>query len=175
MAERSDLASEVADALEATPEPSRALRVAEDREKARRTQALSLRLAGFTFEQIAERLNVSETTAKKIVNRTLERAHNANVDAMRALENERLDRVQSVIWAEVLKGDQKAINTFLKVSSERSKLNGLYAPQKIDMSMTVKDEMQRALEALDEVLEIEAIPEPTFEAGPTVEDADVDF
>jgi transposase len=121
-------------------------------DRTRRMEALSLKLAGLGYEQIAERMNMSVSGVKDMVNRTLERAENTAVEEMRSLENERLDRAQAAIWTQVLQGDLKAIDTFLRISTRRAKMNGLDAPTQINLSVDVRREMEEALSKLEDVV-----------------------
>jgi hypothetical protein len=129
------------------------------RDSVKRSEALSLKLAGLTYEQIAERLEISVSGARDLVNRTLARAENQNVEEMRDLENARLDRAQTVIWTAMLGGDLKAVDAFLRISQRRSKLNGLDAPTKINLSVNVRQEMETALAALENIVLGEVIRE----------------
>jgi DNA-binding CsgD family transcriptional regulator len=72
------------------------------RQRARRVEALSLRLAGVSTAQIAERMGIQPDTVRKLINRTLQTAENRAVEEMRELENARLDRAQAAIWTQVL-------------------------------------------------------------------------
>lgn len=115
----------------------------------RRLEATSLRLAGLTYDQIGERLEISREAARQLVEQNLERANQREVDMLRAIENQRLDKAMSAIWTEVLRGDLKAIQTFLSISARRAKLNGLDAATKLDINMNVRQEMQQALDNLE--------------------------
>ena len=138
-----------------------------EHQRARRAQAVSLRLAGMTYEQIGERLEVSPSKAQGLVSRALQRAERGPVDQMRELENQRLDRAQAAIWPRVLRGEDKAVSLYLQISDRRAKLNGLNEPTRIDLSMSVKHEMVQALEELETMVlgEIESTPvsERSFE------------
>lgn len=162
MAERADLAAEVSEAL-ALAEEARGeddvkqgdgSHEARQKHRARRVEAMSLRLAGFTYEQIGNRLGVTGDHVAIMIRDTLAKAENRTVDEMRKLENERLDRVQAAIWSKVLEGDDKAINSFLKISGQRSKINGLYAPTRIDMNIGIKQDMEAALRDLEELVAV---------------------
>jgi transposase len=74
------------------------------RQRARRLEALSLKLAGVSTAQIAERMGIQPDTVRKLINRTLRTAENRAVEEMRELENARLDRAQAAIWSQVLAG-----------------------------------------------------------------------
>lgn len=131
-----------------------------EHQRARRAQAVSLRLAGMTYEQIGERLEVSASKAQGLVSRALQRAERGPVEEMRELENQRLDRAQAAIWPRVLRGEDKAVSLYLQISDRRAKLNGLNEPTRIDLSMSVKHEMVQALEELETMVlgEIESTP-----------------
>lgn len=124
----------------------------ESERRAKRTEALTLRLAGFTWEQIADRMQMSESGVKALVERTLSRAEQQNAAELREVENMRLDRAQAAIWTKVLAGDLPAVDTFLRISARRSKLNGLDAPTQIELSVNVKQEMEAALQQLEAVV-----------------------
>lgn len=122
------------------------------RQEARRNEALTYKLAGLSNTQIADRLGISESGVKDLLNRTLARETNRAVEELRDLENARLDRAQAAIWGEVLKGDLKAVDTFLRLSARRSRLNGLDAPTNINLSVSVRQEMENALVELQRVV-----------------------
>jgi transposase len=128
-------------------------------DRARRVEALSLRLAGFSLEQIADRMELSISGVRDLVNRTLERAENTGVEEMRDIENARLDRAQAAIWDKVLRGEEKAVDTFLRISQRRARLNGLDMPTKVDLTMSIKQEMEQALARLENVVLGEVIPD----------------
>jgi hypothetical protein len=119
------------------------------RQQARRAEALSLRLAGLSYEQIGERLQISTSGAEEMINRTLERAENRAVTELRELENARLDRAQDGVWSKVLEGDLKAVDVFLRISNRRSKLNGLDAPTQVNLSVHIREELNSALTQLE--------------------------
>lgn len=148
MAKPSDLAAEIVGVVDSTPVE---LRTPES-ESARRVEALSLRLAGLSFEQIGKRLGISSDGAEEMIHRSLSRAENRQVEAMRELEGQRLDRVQAAIWTEALNGDLKAVSAFLRLSERRARLYGLDAPTKIDLAVNVRQEMEQALTELEAVV-----------------------
>lgn len=156
MAKRSDLTAEIlaaAEQAQSLPESESGDRSArEQRNAARRIEAMSLLLAGLSYDQIGERLGITADSAHELIARNLERANNRAVEELRLVENARLDRAQAAIWGQVLQGDLKAVDTFLRISSRRSKLNGLDAPQKIALSANVRVEMEQALTDLRVIL-----------------------
>lgn len=121
------------------------------RQEARRLEAVSLRLAGVPVEAIAERLEIDSESVTDLIDRTLLR-HEPEIDALRRLENARLDRAQSAIWTRVLEGDVKAVDSYLRIAQRRARLNGLDAATKIDLGITVRQEMEQALIELERVV-----------------------
>jgi transposase len=122
------------------------------RQRARRVEALSLKLAGVSTAQIAERMGIQPDTVRHLINRTLETAGNRAAKEMREIENARLDRAQAAIWASVLAGDYRAVMIFLQIRARRAKLNGLDSPASVVISPNVQMEMERALADLQQVM-----------------------
>lgn len=151
MAKQSEVSSDISSALEASG-GSVTGRANAELQAARRVEALSLRIAGFSHSQIAERLGISPQGVSDLISRSLDLAENRSVDEMRALEGARIDRAQSAIWAKVLEGDLKAVEAYTRLSARRSKLFGLDAPTRIDMTLSVKQEMEMALKELENVI-----------------------
>lgn len=179
MARPSDLGGEIAEVSravrETNPERSHAS-VEEDRERARRVEAMTYRLAGLTFEQIGRRMGISESGAADLVRRSLSRAETMTAGQLRQLENQRLDALQSVIWTDALRGDQKAIATVLKIMNDRRKMNGLDEATKLEVSMNVRHEMQQALDNLEAlVLEGEVVSETTTFTPSSPQQVDHDY
>jgi hypothetical protein len=148
----SDLKTEVTEAvaLAAAMPPVDDLEEARRKRAAnRRTEALALRMAGMTFEQIGERLSITADSAVELINRTISRVGNQVAEEMRELEGARLDRSQAAIWSKVLEGDLHAVDSFLKISARRSKLFGLDAPTQLNISYNVRQEMEQALANLE--------------------------
>lgn len=152
MAHRSDVAADVMASAEAAAKMTNISDKRHARERARRIEAVSLRLAGLTYEQIGERLGITKQGVLDLVTRTLERAENEKAHEMRALEGARLDRAQAAIWSRVLEGDTKAIDTYLRISQRRARLFGLEAPTQIAVAMNVRTEMVQALENLEQIV-----------------------
>lgn len=157
-------------------------KVEAEQRRARRVEVMALRLAGFSLEQIAERFDVTSSQVDAWISDTLAAAEAPNVAAMRSLENQRLDRAQSAIWSQVVAGNLKAIDTFMRLSQQRSKINGLYAATKIDLSVGIRHEMETALTNLENLVSQQAeildadVVEDSFlrQPGPGQEILDVD-
>lgn len=94
-------------------------------------------LAGLTYRQMAEALNVSLGTITSDVATIIGRWKKEQIkDAGEYVELEiiRLDRALNAIWTKVQDGDQGAIATMLKIQERRAKYRGLDAPVKQELS-----------------------------------------
>lgn len=124
------------------------------REREQAAEALSLRLAGLTQAQIAARLGIAVNAVQETLSRELDkgRPSDEQIRQMRELENARLDRVQAAIWSKVLEGDLKAVDSYLRISQRRARMNGFDAPIDVTLSITVRQEMEQALAELESVV-----------------------
>ena len=173
MAKPSDIVTEVAEVAEAAEIPAGPIGTVHRsldeqrraKQSARRTEALTLRLAGLSYEQIGTKLGIQEDSARDLVERTLSTAHNRAADSEREVENARLDRAQAAIWTRVLEGDLKAVDTFLRLSQRRARMNGLDAPTNINVSVNVRAEMEQALATLEQVVLGEVIESHVVDEG----------
>lgn len=107
----------------------------------RSKQAVMMRIAGATFEQIAERLGITAQSAYGLVSRALEktRAQTAeSAETLRQMEIQRLDAMQAAIWSDAMKGDEQKIDRLLKIQTRRAALLGLDAPTKQEMFARVE-------------------------------------
>lgn len=112
----------------------------------RRAKAVQLRMAGATAEEIAVSLQYGGRTDKSrrdAVHMDLKRAFEAanrnrdeSVEQYRALELDRLDRLQRGSWQAAVGGDPKAVASVLAILDRRCKLLGLDAPVKVDTTVT---------------------------------------
>jgi len=103
----------------------------------RKAQALSRRIGGFTFQQIADEMGVSRQAAHALVKSALAELNEKIAESaaeLRRLELERLDTMRSAVWGGVLKGDLQSIDRALKISARLSALAGLDAPTKQDIT-----------------------------------------
>lgn len=125
--------------------------------RAKRIEAVALRLAGFSVQQIAERLQLSEQTTNDMITQSLENAEQRSATELRQIENQRLDRAQAAIWSDVIAGNIPAVQAFLRISQQRSRINGLNAPTKIDMSVGIRHEMEQALAGLESLVKQQAM------------------
>ncbi len=102
---------------------------------ARQLRALELRLAGVTYEQIAEQLGYAgRSGAFKAVNTALKETLREPAEELRTLSAERLDRATLAIWRAVSAGDLQAIDRLLRIEARRARLLGLDAPSRQELS-----------------------------------------
>lgn len=88
-------------------------------------------LAGLTYRQMAEALNVSLGTIAEDVRIIIGRWKKEQVaatDEYVQLEIIRLDRALNAIWTKVTEGDRGAIDSMLKIMERRAKYKALDAP-----------------------------------------------
>jgi hypothetical protein len=122
------------------------------RQRARRVEALSLKLAGGSTAQIAERMGIQPDTVRKLLNRTPATAENRAAEEMRELEN-------GPGWTgpRPPSGDRSWPGTTGQWwSSCRSASNGpterSRLPAPVVLSSNVREEMERALADLQQVV-----------------------
>lgn len=94
---------------------------------ARDAQALELRRAGVALPRIVEQMGYSSAKAAEDgLARALKAAGTTFDPAdVRALELDRLDRLQQAVWVKAVKGDLKAIEQAQKLSDARVRLAGI--------------------------------------------------
>ena len=107
----------------------------------RSAMATDLRKAGATYPAIGERLGITPAAAYKAVMRYLANTvddQRADIEALRAIELQRLDTMQFGIWRRVIEGDDKAISIALNIQTRRAALLGLDAPKKVEANIHVE-------------------------------------
>lgn len=98
----------------------------------RRSQEFDLRLAGATFAQIAERYSLTIQTVSDDIDWCFRQLlPPQNIDDLRRLQAERLERMFMAIYPRVIAGDLDAINSALKIQARFARLVGLDAPVKL--------------------------------------------
>lgn len=104
-----------------------------------RRRAWELRIAGLTQQQIGAKLGISQS----IVSRMLARAR---ADATEATQNiaatatteqiARLDRMLTALWEKVRNGNERAVDTALRIEERRARLLGLDAAVRKEVDIT---------------------------------------
>lgn len=87
-------------------------------------QAVELRKAGATYNQIGQTLECDPTTVSRMIATHMKQL-NEPVEELRALELERLDALQMPAWKQAREGNLRAIETVLRIMERRAKLLGL--------------------------------------------------
>ena len=103
-------------------------------------RVLELRRAGFTFQRIAEEVGYKQASGAQ---RALERIMARNIpqapNEFRWQELDRLDRMQVALWPRAMKGDDRAINTIIRLMERRAGYLGLDAPKLIQAEVVNYD------------------------------------
>ncbi len=122
-------------------------------------EALKLRLQGYTYREIAEKLNVSNPgTVYRSIQRILQKTAQEPADELRQLESMRLDNLQQRLIDLLEASDQPlfVIDRILKVMSQRAQLLGLNKPVIVEddlgdqLASLIKRVAQRYKEVGDE-------------------------
>ena len=128
------------------------------RATARRIAAVRMRMGRATYEQIAEACGYTDRgTARKVVVRALQKIEAESVQELRILENTALDADEMVLRTIISTptapaGDRiRAIDSRLRLSARRSRLNGLDAPIQVALSAGVAADLQDALAEAESV------------------------
>lgn len=141
----------------------------------RRTRAIQLRMAGLTCQAVADQLGYgTASAASQDINRALAqrlKQEDEQVALMAALSSERLDAMTRTAWAEmrrrhtlvsngrVMKDEDgaplpdpdqnlRAIDRLLRIEDRRSKLFGMDAALKVEVSDHVDSEIERLADQL---------------------------
>lgn len=103
---------------------------------ARSMKALDMRLTGKSYQEIGDELGVSYVTAYNDCKKLLARYEDQlkpNVEHVRRMERNRLDKMLSSIWPRVEAGDDNAIDKALKIMERRAKIQGLDMPARVQL------------------------------------------
>jgi len=123
------------------PRKTRVSRVRSVAARVRGQQAIKLRMAGATLDDIAKQLGFkSAAGAYKSVMRELQATSQdmgEGAEAVRQLELKRLDQMQFPLWPQILAGDVAATTTALRIQERRAALLGLDAPKQIEARIRV--------------------------------------
>jgi hypothetical protein len=96
------------------------------RARERAAEAVVLRKAGCSFDEIARRLGFSQKgSAYRAVIGYIQALAREDAEALRELELQRLDALLKAIWPRALEGELAAIDRALRISERRARLCGL--------------------------------------------------
>ena len=120
----------------------------------REIQAVELRKAGYTYQEVADALGWEhKSSAMRAVRRALARWGTESVHELRILELSRLDTITKKLWPRIVgrppRGDDPgqppdvdAMMAYLKVSARRARLVGLDASDEIDLFIHTDGDQQ---------------------------------
>lgn len=95
--------------------------------KEKQKKALELRLAGVTYQQIAEAVGYSNpSVAHRAVKSALDAIPKEAAESLRDMELARLDEMQMRLVARFRTGDLEVTNKIIRVMEHRAKLTGAY-------------------------------------------------
>lgn len=135
------------------PNPERMLQAME-----RTKQALELRLSGFSYSQIAEKLGYSSRAAAfKAVSNAMKRTLREPAEKVRELELDRLDELLKSLW--YYRGRVDYVDRILKVMERRARLLGLDAPERFEKVLNPEEEKLAKLSDDERAARIAAILE----------------
>jgi hypothetical protein len=104
----------------------------------KKMQIMQLRVAGWAVWQIAEHLKMEPNNVHSYIFDQLlawKELTQEMSNELRELELQRLDEFLRALWPKIQAGNAKSIETALKVSERRSKLLGLDAPEKREVTL----------------------------------------
>jgi hypothetical protein len=134
----------------------------------RAQQALNLRKAGATYEQIAERVGYANRgTAHRAVRRALRDAQQDTQADLRSLDAERLDQLLMALWGKALAGSGEAADRVLRIIALRE---GIEAPKPAGPARRlVVDAVTEELAALPERLQLGALAASALELARSID------
>ena len=115
----------------------------------RECEALELRKAGKTFEEIADALGYAERGgAAKAVSRALAATVQEPADELRRLQAARLDALWGAMWPRAMEGELGAVDRCLAIEMRRARLFGVDAPARRAVEVVTRDVWDRLMDEL---------------------------
>lgn len=125
----------------------------------RRAQAVELKLAGLTFQQIADQLGYSgRASACKDIDRAYEIMvveRNHNLDILKEEQLAILARMRRAVWPAAVQGDTKAVDIVLKIVDRTTKLLGLDPSLHVTLETHTVDALDRQIRELTQQIQLE--------------------
>lgn len=115
-------------------------------------EALELRAAGATFEEIGEHQGVNKSTAKRRVDAALDATLREPADKLRELECHRLDRLFTIAYRHATSGGKGAmfgVDRCLSIMERKARLLGLDAPERRVLNVVTEDAVDVAIRELE--------------------------
>jgi hypothetical protein len=140
----------------------------------KRSKAVTLRMAGATYDEIARTehngrpLYANRQNARVAVLRALEERHYEGIDQYRELQRARYERLVRTLYPRALGGDLDAMGELRRMMADLNRLLGLNMPTKIEVTDSMDAEIAALAAQLGEdgTWDITGIPEgepPTHE------------
>lgn len=107
---------------------------------------LQLRLDGHTFRAIAEITGIPVSTVHDRISDAITAEVTPKADELRALECARLDGYLARLQPKIADGDDRAINTAVRISESRRKLLGLDMPARVEATVQHHEVTQQDIE-----------------------------
>jgi hypothetical protein len=127
----------------------------------RQNEALALRAAGASYQQIGDALGMNKGTAYRLVQRALPSREPDEQELQ--LDLVRLDQALMSIWPQVRQGDLAAVNTFVKLTDVRERLRARWYMR--GPSMVINQETTLKQVHADGVIVIEGQTSEEYIAG----------
>lgn len=117
----------------------------------RRTQrAVELHLAGLPYDAIAQTVGYTDrSAARKAVTRAIRESMAADVGEARDSAVARSDRMLRAWLPRALNGDRHAATVVLRWEEHRARLLGTYAPQRLEVTTEVEEQIRALAATLD--------------------------
>jgi hypothetical protein len=123
---------------------------------AKEAEVVKLRRGGLTWDLIAKQVGYSHaSSAQDAYVRASQRIVRDDIEAIRKVEEDRLDIAQASIWSKVLQGEIASVLALIRIQERRAKLLGLDQPirQQIEVTTydgdTIDSEVRKLVELLD--------------------------
>ncbi len=109
----------------------------------RRSKALQLSIAGWSYREIAAEIDVSHTQVGNYIRQALEKTTDLSASQtaeLRQIQFERIEGAIKKVWAKIAAGRDllSAVQTLIRLLEREAKLMGLDAPTKVDISAKVR-------------------------------------
>lgn len=125
----------------------------------RRAQAIELKIAGLTYQQIAEQLGYSgRDSACRDVTRAYELAvieRNHNADILLEEQLTILNRMRRAVWPAAIQGDTRAVEIVLKIVDRTTKLQRLDPTVHVTLETHTVDAIDRQIQQLTQQIQLE--------------------
>lgn len=123
-------------------------------------QAVKMRLAGATMQEIADQIGKARETVSRAILEFMDRVRTENeaeARVLRDMELARLDRLMLAQWTPACAGDINAASMVLRIMERRARMQGLDAAVKVETNSippqfegkTIRELLAQATEGMD--------------------------